>query len=129
MASGSSDRQPRSTRIVVRHHPLFLAFHHPLFLSILDRVEFTATCRALVEMKEQMCTECVSVLWAQGTERCHILLEYGLSFVAAKDVAVLERPKLNVHGTDAAPQDGSDWGRTAIAAFEAWGEEKKRKER
>ena len=78
-----------------------------------------------------MCADCVSVLWASGTERGHILPEWGLRFVAAKDVAVLERPKRNVHGTEAAPADGAAWDRTAVAAFEAWrgGGAEKRKER
>ena len=87
----------------------------------LDRFESDRVLLMFVETKQEMCTDCVSVLWAQGTPRGHFLPEYGLRLVAEKDVAVLERPKKNVHGTEAAQTDGSKWGRTAIAAFEAWG--------
>ena len=76
-----------------------------------------------------MCTDCVSVLWAQGTPRGHFLPEYGIRLLAGKDVAVLERPKKNVHGTEASTTGSSEWGRIAIAAFEAWGTcSKKRKD-
>ena len=76
-----------------------------------------------------MCTDCVSVLRAHGTPRGHFLPEYGLHLLAGKDVAVLERPKKNVHGTEASTTGSSEWGRIAIAAFEAWGTcSKKRKD-
>ena len=68
-----------------------------------------------------MCTDCVSVLWAQGTPRGHFLPEYGLRLLAGKDVAVLERPKKNVHGTEASTTGSSDWGRTAIACLRGMG--------
>ena len=82
-------------------------------------VQDPTACHRDCESKEEMCDDCVSVLWAQKTERAHLIPEWGLRVVAGKEVAVLERPKKNVHGTVPCPA-GERWGRVAIACFEQW---------
>ena len=73
------------------------------------------------ESKKVMCSECVSAMWVVGTPRAHHIVEWGLRAHASELSCFLERPKANVHGTEAGPLQGS-WGRTATCCFEAWRE-------
>ena len=79
-------------------------------------------CEKSTEMK----SECTSVIWAVGTPRLHHVVEWGLTVLADHETACIEKPKLHLHGTEAAV-DGEDWGRSAIGAFEGWRTSSKQK--
>ena len=71
------------------------------------------------ETKKEMCDECTSALWADGARRWHHIVEWGLRAPASMEDCLVEKPKKNLHGTEAGVGEES-WGRTSIAAFEQW---------
>jgi hypothetical protein len=76
------------------------------------------------ERQQTMDAGCVSVLWAHGDPQLHHVPEFGVAAAASAANALLESPKEHAH----AVERGGKNGRTAVAAFEHWrGDGRKRK--